>query len=228
MGLADPYMLRHTAYLGCWTSLLTNEGAARWKRSFPGLADMCTDLVLGDGQGGRAHGAPTALGDLDKTGDLLAELRACQHLVASPSCRQKLPCPLGVPPVVGAKAHAAHGKVPRAGGNDNQGHNSPSISMVSKLIAAWHVESPISFQDLENTDGPRARGTKAGRTARALDALTTAHLEANKKSLPDNTSNIPEPRDEKVVLPLVGPTRRSSRAVPQTRLRGHDLRRSGW
>ncbi len=37
MDLADPHMLRHTAYLGCWTSLLTYEGAERWKRSFPGL-----------------------------------------------------------------------------------------------------------------------------------------------------------------------------------------------
>jgi hypothetical protein len=50
MGLADPHMLRHTAFLGCWTSLLTYEGAERWKHSFPGLANMCTDLVLGDGQ----------------------------------------------------------------------------------------------------------------------------------------------------------------------------------
>ncbi len=44
---ADPHMLRHTA------SLLTYEGAERWKRSFPGLVNMCTDLVLGDGQGAR-------------------------------------------------------------------------------------------------------------------------------------------------------------------------------
>jgi hypothetical protein len=29
MGLADPHMIRHTAYLGCWTSLLTYEGAER-------------------------------------------------------------------------------------------------------------------------------------------------------------------------------------------------------
>ncbi len=104
-----------------------------------------------------ARGAPTAFGDLDKTGDLLAELRACQHFVASPSCRQELPCPFGAPPVLGAQAHAAHEKDPRAGGNDNQGHNSPSTSTVSKLIAAWRVESPISFKDLENTDGPRGK-----------------------------------------------------------------------
>jgi hypothetical protein len=38
-------MLVHTAYLGCWTSLLTHEGAERWKRSFPELATMCTDPV---------------------------------------------------------------------------------------------------------------------------------------------------------------------------------------
>ncbi len=49
MGLADPHMLRRTAHLGCWTSLLTYEGAERWKRSFPDLANFCTDLVLGDG-----------------------------------------------------------------------------------------------------------------------------------------------------------------------------------
>ena len=52
-GLVDPDNLRYTAYLGCWTLLLTHEGAERWKRSFPGLAYMCTDLVLGDGQGAR-------------------------------------------------------------------------------------------------------------------------------------------------------------------------------
>ncbi len=168
MGLADPHMLRHTAYLGCWTSLLTYEGAERWKRSFPGLANMCTDLVLGDGQGGRARGDPTAFGDLDKTGDLLAELRTCQHLVASPSCRQELPCPHGIFRVVGAQAHAAHGREPRAGGNDNQGQIPPSTSTVSKLIAAWRGESPISFQDLENTrtarGAPRPDSTSSRRT----------------------------------------------------------------
>jgi hypothetical protein len=197
MGLADPHMLRYTACLGCWTLLLTHEGGAeRWKRSFPGLANMCTDLVLGDGQGGRARGDPTAFGELDKTGDLLAELRTCQHYVANPSCRQELPCPHGAPPVVGASAHAAHGSEPRAGGNDNQGHIPLSTSTVSRLIAAWRGESPISFQDLENTDGPR--GTKAGQH----ELSTHSQRQISKlilKSLLDNTSNCPEP----AVLPLV-------------------------
>jgi hypothetical protein len=148
MGLTDPHMLRHTAYVGCWTSLLTHEGAERWKRSFPGLANMCTDPVLGDGQGGHVAGVPTAFGDLGTTGDLLAELRTCEGFVASPSCRRELPCPHGIFRVIGAQAHAAHGREPRAGGNDNEGHNPPSTSMVSKLIAAWHTDSPISFQDL--------------------------------------------------------------------------------
>jgi hypothetical protein len=132
-------MLRHTVYLGCWTSLLTHEGAERWKRSFPGPANMCTDPVLGDGQGGHVAGVPTAFGDLGTTGDLLAELR-----MASPSCRRELPCPHGAPPVIGAQTHAAHGREPREGGNDNEGHNPPSTSMVSKLIAAWHTDSPIT------------------------------------------------------------------------------------
>jgi hypothetical protein len=70
------------------------------------------------------------------------------------------PRPHGAPPVIGARAHAAHRREPRAGGNDNRSHNTPSTSMVSKLIAAWHTDSPISSQDLEDTDGPR--GTKAG------------------------------------------------------------------
>ncbi len=195
-GLTYAKYNRHTAYLGCWTSLLTYKGAERWKRSFPGLANMCTDLVLGDGQGGRARGDPTAFGDLDKTGDLLAELRTCQHLVASPSCRQELPCPHGIFRVVGAQAHAAHGREPRAGGNDNQGHIPPSTSTVSKLIAAWRGESLISFQDLENTDGPR--GTKAGQ--HELSTHSQRHIsKLILKSLLDNTSNRPEP----AVLPLV-------------------------
>jgi hypothetical protein len=165
--------------------------------SFPGLAKMCTDLVLGGGQGGgHARGAPTAFGDLDKTGDLLAELRTCQHLVASPSCRQEPPCPHGIFRVVGAQAHAAHGREPRTGGNDNQGHIPPSTSTVSKLIAAWRGESPISFQDLESTDGPR--GTKAGQ--HELSTHSQRHIsKLILKSLLNNTSILPEP----AVLPLI-------------------------
>jgi len=160
MGLTDPHMLRHTAYLGCWTSLLTLEGAERWKRSFPGLANMYTDPVMGDGQGGHVAGVSTAFGDPDTTGDLLSELRKCQGFVASPSCRRELPCPHGAPPVIGAQAPAAHQREPRAGGNDNVNHNPPNTSTVNKLIAAWQANSPISFQELEDADGPR--GTKAG------------------------------------------------------------------
>ncbi len=200
MGLADPHMLLYTAYLGCWTSFLAHEGAERRKRSFPGLANMCTDLVLGDGQGGHARGAPTAFGDLEKTGDLLAELRACQRFVASPSCRQELPCPHGIFRVVGAQAHAAHGREPRAGGNDNQGHNPPRTSTVSKLIAAWREELPISFKDLESTDGPRA--TKAGQ--HELSTHSQRHIsKLILKSLLVDTSNLQGTRDEKVVMPLV-------------------------
>ena len=191
MGLVDPHMLRHTAYLGCWTSLLTGEGAVRWKRSFPGLANMCTDRVLGDGQGRHARGAPTAFGGRNSTGDLLAELRDCQRFVANPSCRKELPCPHGAPPVVGAQAHAAHRKAPRAGGiNHNQGHNSPSTSTASKLTAAWHAESPISFQDLENTDG--ARGTKAGQHQLSMHAQRHVS-KLILKALLDNIGNHPEP-----------------------------------
>jgi hypothetical protein len=160
MGLTDPHMLRHTAYLGCWTSLLTLEGAERWKRSFPGLANMYTDPVMGDGQGGHVAGVSTAFGDPDTTGDLLSELRKCQGFVASPSCRRELPCPHGAPPVIGAQAPAAHQREPRAGGNDNVNHNPLNTSTVNKLIAAWQANSPISFQELEDADGPR--GTKAG------------------------------------------------------------------
>jgi hypothetical protein len=157
---------------------------------------MCTDLVLGDGLGGSVRGDPTAFGELDKTGDPLAELRTCQRYVASPSCRQELPCPHGAPPVVGAQAHAAHGSEPRAGGNDTQGHIPPSTSTVSRLIAAWRGESPISFQDLENTDGPR--GTKAGQ--HVLSTHSQRHIsKLILKALLDNTSNCPEP----AVLPLV-------------------------
>ena len=58
-----------------------------------------------------------------------------------------------------AQAHTARGREPRAGGNDNQGHNPPSTSTVSKLIAAWREEPPLSFKDLESMDGPR--GIKA-------------------------------------------------------------------
>ena len=186
MGLADPHMLRRTAYLGCWTSLLTYEGAERWKRSFPDMANFCTDLVLGDGA---LQGDPEAFGELDKTGDLLTEFRVCQRYVASPSCRQELPCPHGAPPVVGTQARAARGSEPRAGGNDTQGHTPPSTSTVSKLITAWRSESLISFQDLENTDGPR--GTKAGQNELSKHAQQhTSKL--IRKALLDNSSNRPE------------------------------------
>ena len=110
--------------------------------------------------------------------------------MANPSCSQELPCPHGVPPVVGAQAHAAHGKAPRAGGNNNQGHNPLSTSMVIKFIAAWHAESPISFQDLENTDG--ARGTKAGQHQLSMHAQQHVS-KLIRKSLLDNISNLPEP-----------------------------------
>ncbi len=94
------------------------------------------------------------------------------------------------------QAHAAHGREPRAGGNDNQGHIPPSTSTISKLIAAWRGESPISFQDLANTDGPR--GTKAGQ--HELSTHSQRHIsKLILKSLLDNTSNRPEP----AVLPLV-------------------------
>ena len=116
--------------------------------------------------------------------------------MASPSCRQELPCPHGIFRVVGAQARAAHGSEPRAGGNDTQGHTPPSTSTVSKLIAAWRGEPPISFQDLENTDGPR--GTKAGQ--HELSTHSQRHIsKLIRKSLLDNSSNRPEPQ----VLPLV-------------------------
>ncbi len=40
MGLADPHMLRHTAYLGCWTSLLMYEGAERSARGCPSTVEQ--------------------------------------------------------------------------------------------------------------------------------------------------------------------------------------------
>jgi hypothetical protein len=79
------------------------HSSERWKRSFPGLATMCTDPVLGDGQGGHVAGVPTAFGDLGTTGDLLTELRTCEGFVASPSCRRELPCPHGAPPLIGPR-----------------------------------------------------------------------------------------------------------------------------
>ncbi len=69
-------------------------------------------------------------------------------------------------------------------------------STVSKLIAAWRGESPISFKDLDNTDGPR--GTKAGQ--HELSTRSQRHIsKLVLKSLLDNTSNHPEP----AALPLV-------------------------
>ena len=47
---------------------------------------------------------------------------AAEHANASWRVRraaQELPCPQRAPPVVGAQAHAAHGREPRAGGSDN-------------------------------------------------------------------------------------------------------------
>jgi hypothetical protein len=72
--------------------------------------------------------------------------------------------------------------------------------MVSKLSAAWHSESPISFQGLEGTDGPR--GTKAGQ--HQLSAHSQQHTsKLILKSLLDHTSIRPETMDGRVVLPLV-------------------------
>jgi hypothetical protein len=68
--------------------------------------------------------------------------------------------------------------------------------VASKLTAAWRGESSISFQDLDNTDGPR--GTKAGQH----ELSTHAQRHISKlilKSLLDNTSNRLEP----AVLALV-------------------------
>ncbi len=80
---------------------------------------MCTVLVLGDGQGdgqgGPAHGAPTALGDFDKTGDLLADLRTYQSFMVSPSCRQEL-APLPAREVKKLILGWVHGCLPRQAG----------------------------------------------------------------------------------------------------------------
>ena len=193
MGLTDPHMLRHTAYLGCWTSLLTLEGAERWKRSFPALANICSDPILGPS-------APTPTDGSDDHHSLPAELQTCVSFVVNPTCRRDLPCPLGPPPVAGDQAHAAQGRAPHAGNNNNDGHNPPDTSMVSKLIAARRTESPISFKDLESVDGPR--GTKAGQ--HALSAHSQRHTSSLiRKSLLDRTSNNPQAADAKVVLPLV-------------------------
>ena len=98
------------------------------------------------------------------------------------------------------QASAAHGRDPRAGDNNNEGHNPPSTSMVSKLIAARRTESPLSFKDLECTDGPR--GTKAGQ--HVLSAHSQRHTpNVIRKLLLDRTSNHPEAMDVKVVLPFV-------------------------
>ncbi len=68
---------------------------------------------------------------------------------------------------------------------DNQGHNPPSTSTVSKLIAASREEPPISCKDMENTDGPR--GTKAGQ--HELSTHSQRHIsKLILKSLLDNTS----------------------------------------
>jgi hypothetical protein len=69
-----------------------------------------------------------------------------------------------------------------------------------ELIAAWRKEPPISFKDLESTDGPR--GTKAG--LHELSTHSQRHIsKLILKSLLDHTSNLPEAMDENVVLPLV-------------------------
>jgi hypothetical protein len=127
-----------------------------------------------------------AFGDPGTTGDLLTRAPDLRKLRGEPVMPAGTPCPHGAPPVIGAPAHVAHRKEPRAGGNDNGGHNTPSTSMVSKLIAAWHSDMPISFQDLGDTDGPR--GTKAGQ--HQLSAHSQQHIsKLILKSLLDNTSN---------------------------------------
>jgi hypothetical protein len=68
-----------------------------------------------------------------------------------------------------------------------------STSTVSKLIAAWREEPPISFKDLESTDCPR--GTNAGQ--HELSTHSQRHIsKLILKSLLDHTSNLPGTSNE--------------------------------
>jgi hypothetical protein len=76
MGLPSTAVLRYTAYLGCWTSLLL-DGGSRWARSFPKLAHygavnslVGRDQLSGEGRGG-VHI------DLDRNRRLVTEWSAC-------------------------------------------------------------------------------------------------------------------------------------------------------
>ena len=79
-------------------------------------------------------------------------------------------------------------------------HNPPSTSTVNKLIAAWQANSPISFQELGDTDGPR--GTKAGQ--HQFSAHSQQHTsKLILKSLLDNASARTGATDGHAVMALV-------------------------
>ena len=193
MGLVDPFMLSHTAYLGCWVSLLTHEGGERWRRSFPSLAIMCSDKVLGSE-------APQA-GAIRSEGfrDLVDQLRKCQEYVARPKHRYPFRCPFGHPPVCGKRPQHQRDAEPHAAAND-QAQPPPRESVQSRLLLAWHSEDTISFQDLEDLDFPR--GTISGQ--HELSAHSQRHLsKVLLKSLLDAITHDPGSKDERVVLPMI-------------------------
>jgi hypothetical protein len=194
MGLTDPHMLRHSADLGCWTSLLTHEGAERWKRSFPALANICSDPILGPS-------APTPTDGSAEPHPLPAELPDLRQL------RGEVNVPSGAPLLARAPA-GSRGPSPRRA-RKGPARRQQQQRRPQPALKAWSASSsprgasnptPISFKDLESVDGPR--GTKAGQ--HALSAHSQRHTSSLiRKSLLDRTSNNPQAVDAKVVLPLV-------------------------
>ena len=193
MGLVDPHMLCHTAYLGCWISLLTHEGGERWRRSFPSLTTMCSDKVLG------AETLAAGTVRSEGFGDLVDQLRRCQAYVANPQFRYNLPCPLGQPPVCGKRPQHQRDAEPITAANA-QAQPPPRESVQSRLLLAWQSEDTVSFGDLEDTDYPQ--GTKSGQ--HELSAHSQRHLsKVLLKSLLDAITHDPGSEPEAVVVPLL-------------------------
>jgi hypothetical protein len=106
---------------------------------------MCT--VLGDGQGGRARGDPTAYGDLDKTGELVGRAPDMPTLGCESVVPPKAPRPArdiqGSQGPAGSRGPGPWGareRTARRRQRQSDPHP-PSTSTVSKLIAAWRGES---------------------------------------------------------------------------------------
>jgi hypothetical protein len=77
MGLPAPHVVRYTAYLGCWRSLLAEDEGRRWSKSFPALAHYCTSNILGSTTN---NNAATQFANQP----LVSALQACVRFVADP------------------------------------------------------------------------------------------------------------------------------------------------